>query len=229
MDAITFPRSALYPHLTILIFILLSMSIITSACDNSTQSNYQNATNSTQTNHQNITTTPSSYNQTYYKTYIKTACNTTTYPSICYRYLYPYALQIEADPMKLCNTSLSLALKAARSASSTISNILKSNNLTHTAEEVVHDCFDNLKESIGEMQDSLDDLGHLYDSTDKDFEMSNIKTWVSAAITDDETCSDGFDEEKVDATVRDKIRKIVLNVARMTSNALYFINNLSYK
>ncbi|KAJ1426506.1 Pectinesterase inhibitor domain [Sesbania bispinosa] len=191
--------------LTILIFILLS---IAAACDD----------NSTNHHPQNSTTQS-------YVNYIKNACRSTTYPSICYKSLYPYALKIEGDPLKLCNTSLSLALKAAYRASRTISKLLEDNNLAHTTELVVEDCFDNLKESIGELRDSLVAMQHL--DSDREFQMSNIKTWVSAAITDDQTCSDGFDNV-MDVNVRDKIRKNVFKVGKMTSNALYFINNLTY-
>lgn len=223
-------KLASYKVLTIVAFILLAISNIISACDNSTI-----PTNSTQTkndyaatNYRNKTIIPSKSNYTQtFKNYIKTSCNFTTYPSICYKTLSPYATKIEADPLKLCNVSLSLALKAAKSASSTISKILKKNNLTKIAEQVVQDCFGNVKDSIGELKDSLDAMGHL-DGVDRKFQISNIKTWVSASITNDQTCSDGFDEMNVDSTLTDKMRKIVLDVARKTSNALYFINNNAY-
>lgn len=217
--------------LTIVAFILLAIPNIISACHNSTTI----PTNSIQTNtdysattpsYYGNTTIPSNYTQTF-RDYIVTSCNATTYPSICYRSLSPYSTKIEANPLKLCNVSLFLALEATKSASSTISKILKSNNLTGIAEQVVEDCFGNVKDSIGELKDSLDAMSKLV-GVDKEFQISNIKTWVSASITNDQTCSDGFDEMNVDSTLRDKIRKIVLDVARKTSNALYFINNNVY-
>ncbi|TKY49860.1 21 kDa protein [Spatholobus suberectus] len=223
-------KLASYQALTIVVFILLAISNISSACEyNSTI-----PANSTQTNTDYTATTPSNYGNTTipsnntqaFRNYILTSCNSTTYPSICYRTLSPYALKIEANPMKLCNVSLSLALEAANSASSTVSKILNTNNLTGIAEQVLQDCIGNVKDSIGELKDSLDAMGHL--DVDREFQISNIKTWVSASITDDQTCSDGFDEMNVDATLTDKIRKIVLDVARKTSNALYFINNNVY-
>ncbi|XP_061348732.1 pectinesterase inhibitor 4-like [Gastrolobium bilobum] len=238
MEGNTFVRLASNKFLTIVIFILIAISSITSASQNSTI-----PTNSTQTNieknnaipsnsirtkyYENTNIIPSNPSQTF-RTYVTTSCKSTTYPSICYQSLSPYASKIGANPLKLCNISLTLALKGAHSASSTISKLLKSNNLTHYAEQVVKDCFGNVKDSIGQLQDSLHEMGHLNNVIDKEFQISNMKTWVSASITNDETCSDGFDEMNVDANVRDKIRKIVLNVARKTSNALYFINNLRY-
>ncbi|GJS73855.1 pectinesterase inhibitor 10-like protein [Tanacetum coccineum] len=52
--------------------------------------------------------------------------------------------------------------------------------------------------------------------------MSDIQTWVSSAMTDEETCSEGFaDDPKMKSVVRGKI----VNVAHLTSNALALINN----
>ncbi|XP_015953161.1 pectinesterase inhibitor 4-like [Arachis duranensis] len=215
---VVFPRSSAtmhYPVLLLLVLLSISNSC-SSAVSSSPTNNYQNTPDNTQTY--------------YYKSYIKSSCNTTTYPSICYKNLNRYALSIQADPFLLCNTSLGLAFKAARSASSTVSKILKNNSssLTPPAKAVVRDCYGNLKDSVGQIKDSISEMGNLYESSDKDFKMSNIKTWVSAAITNYNTCSDGFEEQSVDADVRDKINKLVLNAARMTSNALYFINHLVY-
>ncbi|MED6176626.1 hypothetical protein PIB30_090025 [Stylosanthes scabra] len=208
-------------NVVVVVSLLVLLSIPNFSSSSNPSTNYQNtpeSSNKQQTNY-------------YYKSYIKSSCNTTTYPSICYKNLNRYALSIQADPLKLCNTSLSLALKAARSAASTVSKILKkgNNNLTAQAKAVVHDCYSNLKDSVGEMQDSIYEMGNLYDDSDKGFHLSNIKTWVSAAITNYNTCSDGFEEmNNVDGDLRDKIRTLVSNLDRMTSNALYFINHLPY-
>ncbi|CAK8564761.1 unnamed protein product [Lathyrus sativus] len=219
MEANTFAGFSSNHVLTFSIFIFLAMSSITFACDekNSTKSNISyTSKNSTQKDN--------------FKTFIKNSCNSTTYPYICYKSLSPYASKIEENPLKLCNFSLSAALKAARAASSAVSKLLESNenHLSSIGEGVVQDCFGNLKDSIEQLQDSMDAMTHLDAEFDREFQISNIKTWVSSAITNDQTCYDGFDEMNVDSTLRDEIRRTVLNVARKTSNALYFINNNIY-
>ncbi|KAE9593988.1 putative pectinesterase [Lupinus albus] len=205
--------------ITFILFTLLATKPnITSSCTNSITI----STNSTQKINEN---TPIHSN--YFRTYIKTSCNSTTYPSICYKYLSPHASKIKANPMKLCNTSLSLALKAAKRASSIVSKILKMTNLTDNAKVVVKDCLDNVQSSMGQLQDSLAAMGQL-DGIDKQFQISNMQTWMSSSITNDQTCSDELDEMNLDATIRDEIRKVVLNAAMVNSNALYFVNNLIY-
>ncbi|KAL2335871.1 hypothetical protein Fmac_010317 [Flemingia macrophylla] len=226
-------KLAFHQVLTIVAFIILAKSNISSSCDDnsttrtsSTQITSTDSTSTTPSYHVN-TTIPSNYTQTTFRNYIVKSCNLSTYPSICYRSLSPYASKIEADPLRLCKVSLSLALAAANRASSSISKILSTKNLTGIAEQVVQDCLGNVKDSIGELKDSLDAMGHL-DGVDRKFQISNIKTWVSASITNTQTCSDGFDEMNVDATLTNKIRRIVMDVARKTSNSLYFINNNVY-
>ncbi|KAK7289618.1 hypothetical protein RIF29_03398 [Crotalaria pallida] len=229
METNTFARpSSHHAVLTFIFFTLLtnipSITSATITCSTSTIS-----TNSTQTIKENTASIPSNnYSSARtFITYIKTSCYSTTYPSICYQNLSPYASKIQADPIKLCNISLSLALKATHTASSTISKILKSNNLTHIAKEVIHDCLYNVETSIGQLRDSLVAMVHL-DGIDRKFQISNIKTWMSSSITNDQTCSDELDEMNVNATVRDKTRKSILKATRVNSNALSFINHLIY-
>ncbi|KAK4285116.1 hypothetical protein QN277_001858 [Acacia crassicarpa] len=239
MEGNTFSRLASFTFLfhLLLFFILLSQA---SACNNSTI-DPPASSNSYQTN-KNTNINPNSYSQNTknnpspnqiaknYKAFVFTSCNASTYPSICYQYLSDYASKIKEDPFKLCNSSLSVVLTQAKKSCSVISDLLNQKNsyISGTAAKALKDCLSNVKSSIGEVKKSLDDMNHLYDSYDKKFQMSTIKTYVSAAITDHETCFDGLDEEKVDASVRDKVRSSVLNVQRMTSNSLYFINNLKY-
>ncbi|XP_041007852.1 pectinesterase inhibitor 4-like [Juglans microcarpa x Juglans regia] len=161
-----------------------------------------------------------------YKTYIQTACNSTTYPRVCYSSLSPYASTIKGHPQKLCKTALSVAAKAARNASSTISNLSKLMALTRSEAAVIKDCIENVKDSIDELKQSLNEMGHLGAcGSDCQLQISNIKTWVSAAITDESTCTDGLEEQKVSATVKNKISSSILNVARPTSNALSLFNS----
>lgn len=54
--------------------------------------------------------------------------------------------------------------------------------------------------------------------------MGNAQTWVSAALTNEDTCLDGFKE--VDGEVKSDVKKRISKVARVTSNALCFINRL---
>ena len=62
-------------------------------------------------------------------------------------------------------------------------------------------------------------------SYDFELQISNIQTWVSAALTDDDTCVDGFDGRDMEGHVKATVRRHVLKVAHLTSNALALVNS----
>ncbi|KAE8022405.1 hypothetical protein FH972_008207 [Carpinus fangiana] len=164
-----------------------------------------------------------------YKTYIEKACNSTTYPELCNFSLSPYASKIKGNPQKLCKAALSIAIKATHNASSTISKLLKQKGFTSFETSILKDCVANTKDSIDELKQSLDAMRHL-NGSDKESQMENMKTWVSAALTDDNTCMDGFDDgqDQVSGTLKNRINDIILKIATLTSNALSLINTLKF-
>ena len=173
----------------------------------------------------NALATASYSNQTY-GAYIKKACSSTTYPQECYKSLLPYAFKIKANPQKLRKVSLSVTLNAVHNASSMVSKLLKQNGLTHIEAATIKDCIVNIKDSIDELKQSLHEM-NLLSGLDKEFHIANIKTWLSAALTDENTCTDGFEGEVIDIIVKQKITNIVLKIARLTSNSLSLINSLN--
>lgn len=60
------------------------------------------------------------------------------------------------------------------------------------------------------------------------FQMSNVQTWMSAALTNEETCTDGF-EDVGDGDVKTDVRERVVKVKQVTSNALALVNSYASK
>ncbi|KAE8669183.1 ARM repeat superfamily protein isoform 1 [Hibiscus syriacus] len=71
--------------------------------------------------------------------------------------------------------------------------------------------------SVEELSKTLGELKHLRGET-FEFQMSHAQTWVNAALTNKDTCLNGF--QGVDG------KKMIMNAAKVTSNALYMINRL---
>ncbi|KAJ4706203.1 21 kDa protein-like [Melia azedarach] len=160
-----------------------------------------------------------------YKKFIKTSCNATTYPSLCYKYLSSYANSIKTDSLNLCKAALVVNLKAAGKTSSLLRSIARKG--LHPAEKaVMKDCIEEIDDSVYELKQASNIMGKLKGS-DLANQIDDIKTWVSAAITDEETCTDGFDEEemKIRASVQNQIRKNVVNLGKVTGNTLALIIN----
>ena len=174
--------------------------------------------------HTTLASTPSTTTENY-KTYIKTACKSTTYPTECNNDLLPFASKIEANPQKLCNTALSVSLKAAKNCSSTISKLSKNQGLTKSEVAIIKDCIANVKDSIDQLNQSLSAMEQL-GSSNVMAQIDDIKTWVSAAsaLTDETTCTDGFAGMTVSNTVKNTISNSILSVSKRISNALAPIN-----
>ena len=62
---------------------------------------------------------------------------------------------------------------------------------------------------------------------DIDLVMSDVQTWVSAALTDETTCSEGFQGKAVEGGVKAAVRRRIVNIAQLTSNALSLINRIA--
>ncbi|CAK7337064.1 unnamed protein product [Dovyalis caffra] len=172
-----------------------------------------------------ITTTKASSKT--YTNYLKTACNSTLYPQLCFESLSSYTSTIETDDLKLCSAALTVTLDAASNTSSLVKSISKQRGLSKTEAGIVKDCIDEMRDSIDELNQSFKALGSLKGS-DIEFQISSIRTWMSAAITDENTCTDGFDDRKISDEVMIEIRKSIANVAMLTSNSLALINKLPY-
>ncbi|KFK40568.1 hypothetical protein AALP_AA2G013000 [Arabis alpina] len=168
--------------------------------------------------------TSSTYSNKTNLDYIKTSCNLTLYKNICYNSLSPYASTIDSKPQKLAVTALNLTLSSAKSALKVIKAISHKTGLTRLEVAAVNDCVEEIGDSVSELQDSLRELDSINNKDSSKFEMvvSDVQTWASAALTNDDTCMDGFG--RAGTVMKDLVRQHVVNVARLTSNALALIN-----
>lgn len=162
-----------------------------------------------------------------YLNFIKTSCNSTTYPSLCYKTLSPYAGSIKTSYLKLCYLALSVTIKAARNTSTMVSNLAKQKGLVSAEASAIRDCIVNIQDSVDELQQTLRAMANLR-GADKEFQLANAKTWASAAITDEDTCMEGFSGRKVSAAVKKKVKSSILGVSKLNSNALSLINHFNY-
>lgn len=103
----------------------------------------------------------------------------------------------------------------------------KEENLGPAEVHALTDCVENMEDSVDELQKSLLEMKNL-NGPDFEEKMGNVMTWVSAALTDEDTCMDGFDDNSaLNGKVKATIRNYIVNVAQLTSNALALTKNLS--
>ncbi|CAH8384643.1 unnamed protein product [Eruca vesicaria subsp. sativa] len=162
-----------------------------------------------------------------YKTYVKTACNSTTYPTSCYNSLSTYSSTIKSDPIKLCITSLNINLKSAKNASSIVSSLLKKAKAASRPEvPILKDCLEEMKDTVDELKQAVVEMKNLNGGgMSKEEHLRNVKTWVSAALTDETTCTDELEEGEANADTKKKVKKAVSELSRTTSNTLALMTN----
>ncbi|XP_047332749.1 pectinesterase inhibitor 11-like [Impatiens glandulifera] len=155
--------------------------------------------------------------------FIRRSCGITTYPTLCVSSLAAHANAIQTSPMRLSHTALSLSYDATRSTSVTIALLAQSHGLLPREAAAMRDCVEELGDSIDQLKRSLAEMNEL-NGPNYGLVMNNIQTWVSAALTDEDTCTEGFKGAPTGSKVRSQVRERILNVSHMTSNALALIN-----
>ncbi|CAK7337061.1 unnamed protein product [Dovyalis caffra] len=157
--------------------------------------------------------------------FIKTSCGVTRYPDLCYKTLSAYADTIQDNPTQLANASLSETLKNAESTLNMMQKLLQMRELRPREAGAIKDCVETMKESVDELQKSMLAMRDL-EGPDFRMEMSNIQTWVSAALPDEDTCMDGFQGKAINGNVKDTIRIYIVKGSQLTSIALALINRI---
>lgn len=154
---------------------------------------------------------------------VRSSCVHASYPDICLRTLSSYDGPANT-PRDLAQAAVKVSLTRARKVSGYLTTVRSGSKREQSA---LRDCVDQVGDSVDELSKTLSELQHIRTGgggVTFRWQMSNAETWVSAALTNEDTCLDGFRE--IDGKVRVDVRRKITNVARVTSNALYLINRL---
>ncbi|XP_059624832.1 21 kDa protein-like [Cornus florida] len=163
--------------------------------------------------------------------FIKASCSATAYPAVCVQSLSVFATTIQKSPRQLAQTALSVSLARAQSTKSFVTKLTKFKGLKAREYEAIKDCLEEMGDTVDRLSKSVLELKRVGKARGPDFlwHLSNVDTWVSAAITDGNTCMDGFAGRAMDGRIKTSIRARVTNVAQVTSNALALINQFAAK
>ncbi|KAL6988196.1 hypothetical protein U1Q18_013943, partial [Sarracenia purpurea var. burkii] len=98
------------------------------------------------------------------------------------------------------------------------------------ASAALHDCSTVFGDAIDQIRGSLMQMKRLGSGGESlRFQMSNVQTWMSAALTNEETCIDGFQNVDDDGRVKAEVCDRAVKVKEVTSNALALVNNFAAK
>ncbi|KAK7265476.1 hypothetical protein RJT34_33096 [Clitoria ternatea] len=157
---------------------------------------------------------------------LRSSCAKARYPALCVQTLSTNA-NPTMKPLDMAQTAVKVSLAHARTLSVYLKTLKLPSGLSKRDRVAMSDCVQQVSDSVVELNDTLNELQHLRLGTFQ-WQMSNAQTWASAALTNGNTCLDGFHAgATANGNLKLDVKRRVTDVAMLTSNALYLINRLS--
>lgn len=167
---------------------------------------------------------------------IKNACTTTLYPSLCFTVL---ASVPSADNFTtfhhFLEKTINQTVKYVASNHQNIKGLSTRQDLNLQEKNALRDCLEMLEQTLYELREAIEDL-HDYHASKAYFNgpNGNLKTLLSAAMTNQNTCVDGvleleeFDSENQKG-IKDHLQDLLSPTTQMMSNCLGVINYMETK
>ncbi|KAB5531627.1 hypothetical protein DKX38_018297 [Salix brachista] len=145
---------------------------------------------------------------------ISKTCSKTRFPSLCVSSLLDFPGSTSASESDLVHISFNMTLMHLDKAlyqSSGISFV----NMETRERSAFDDCLELLEDSIDALSRSLSTFAP---SSGGGGSTEDVVTWLSAALTNQDTCSEGF--EGVNGTVKDQLTERLKDLTELVSNCL---------
>ncbi|KAF8011264.1 hypothetical protein BT93_J1772 [Corymbia citriodora subsp. variegata] len=157
---------------------------------------------------------------------LKAVCSVTQYPDSCFSSISAAETANATDPEQLFKLSLAVAMGelqklpsyAARLASKVNAGDARAKAALDVCSGVFEDAIDRLNDSISSLAAGAGDK--ILSSS----KINDMKTWLSATITDQETCLDSLQE--INSTLIDDVRAAMENSTEFVSNSLAIVTRI---
>ncbi|XAR57054.1 Pectinesterase [Bertholletia excelsa] len=153
---------------------------------------------------------------------VTSICQPTDYKQTCESTLNQAAGNI-TDPTQLVQIAFNITKQY-------IAKAMKESQTLQQAEKdpQTHDAYMNCKEmlefSIDDLQRSIERIG-TFDFSQVDYYLNDLKTWLSALITYEQTCLDGFENTTTNAA--EKMKAVLKKSGELSRNALSMMDGVS--
>ncbi|XP_022953719.1 pectinesterase inhibitor 6-like [Cucurbita moschata] len=156
--------------------------------------------------------------------YVQEACSVTQHQDLCIQSLSPFSSSAKRSPTKWAQAGVSVTISEAKTVARFLGRVKNGKRLMGRNRAAVSDCVEVCEAAIAELHRSLGVLRRL-GKRNLDAQMGDLTTWVSAALTNEDTCVDGFRGKS--GKVVNLIRTGVVKAGYITSNALALISKLA--
>ncbi|KAF2287082.1 hypothetical protein GH714_038058 [Hevea brasiliensis] len=161
---------------------------------------------------------------------VSSACSRTFYPSLCFTTLSSIpASKNSITFLYILESTMDAVEKSVTSARTHVLGLFTFQDLISQEENALKDCVEMLDQTLYELGLAMDDL-HDFSAPIRHLPLlyANIKTLLSAAMTNQNTCIDGFSDLDESAFENHKDLKVKLHrlftpVTRMISNCLSIV------
>ncbi|KAG6468754.1 21 kDa protein-like [Zingiber officinale] len=184
------------------------------------------------------TTSPSLNGHTQF---IRSRCNLTHYPDLCFSSLSSYAAAVSGSLPELARVAANVTLARIHVFRTHVSALRRggSGEVLGRAAAALRDCAEQMGDAADQVYRTSNELRGVEALVGMEvtWRVSNAQTWMSAALTNEESCSDGFHEVAAASSdgsggggsgidVETDICRRVMRVKQYTSNALALVNSL---
>ncbi|KAK1358564.1 Pectinesterase [Heracleum sosnowskyi] len=161
---------------------------------------------------------------------LKTSCSSTLYPDLCYSTLasVPGMSKKITSQKDVIEQALNITHQVVEQTYTKIKKLSMRKHLSKREKVALNDCLEMIDETLDELQETAEEL-EKYSSTKKSLKehASDLKTLISSAITNQESCIDGFSHDGADKKIRKELLASEHHVEKMCSNALAMICNMT--
>ncbi|KAL2608775.1 hypothetical protein R1flu_027348 [Riccia fluitans] len=157
-------------------------------------------------------------------TALEAACNKTRFFDLCMESLKDYPGANSTNPRELVKIALDAARRGVSEELARAEVLQKSNDVNLSA--VAADCVDNLVDSLDSINQTLDRLDKWDSAKNVRSQLNDLQTWMSSALTLQQTCHDDFVDLNVTGPAADLFLSNQTRVEHLLSNALAFISIL---
>lgn len=133
---------------------------------------------------------------------VKSACSSTFYPDLCFSAVAAAASKKVTGKKDVIRLSLNITSTAVKHNYYKIKKLLARKGLTEREVTALHDCLETINETLGEIHRAVEDLHGYPHKKPLTQHADDLKTLISAAMTNQETCLDGFSHKNSDKEVR---------------------------
>ncbi|WOH04108.1 hypothetical protein DCAR_0623514 [Daucus carota subsp. sativus] len=160
---------------------------------------------------------------------LKSACSSTLYQDLCYSTIaaVPGMSKKITSQKDVIEQALNITHTVVEQTYDKIKKLSKHKHLTKREKGALKDCLELIDETLDELHESVEDFEKYLTKKSLREHADDLKTLISSAITNQESCIDGFSHDGADRKVREELLASEHNVEKMCSNALAMICNFT--